>query len=401
MVEQRVNAFTRRSSILDDDVLLLDSDITYTIAYSDFIAYIQANTLNSYVSTDILSVMNTDIDFNGWRAINLSPGINDTDSANIADINNRIAAITESDIPSIAATYQRLTPLNDVNVNGYKLINVGTPVLGTDGANKDYVDDSITAIDYPVTSVNGKTDAVVLIEGDIPSIASTYLKLLPTADINANSNKIINLAPPTANADATNKLYTDTADNLRLKTDGTNSPTANIPMNNFKLTGLSAGTANGHSLRYDEFSSSPKVRQKIESSFTGLSITVSTNSGTPTQLLTGLANTPPFINSSKITPLNQPTALFVQLTLTGTFTVGVLQSGTILTLAAQAGAVAKPLGKYYLGTTNGALNVYSHFIYEIDVGGNAVTNGITLSAYVDNGTASITGIAMVISQYNI
>lgn len=252
-----------------------------------------------------------------------------------------------------------------------------TPIQNKQIVTKDYAD--------AVTAGFLKIDGTVAMSGPL----------------NMGSNTIINLTNPVNEQDGATKNYVDTQTALDLKRDGSNSPTANIPMNNFKLTGLAAGTANGQSLRYDEFATSPKVRNKVEPNYTELNIVVSTNSASPTTLTTGLADATPLFVGGKLQPLNQPTLFNIQITLSGTFTVGPAQSSTILTLAALAGSSVKPLGKYYLGTADGSLNVYSYFAYEVDEGGNVFTNGATVRAYVDNGTATITGISFVISQYSI
>ena len=59
----------------------------------------------------------------------------------------------------------------------------------------------------------------------------------------------------TVSATENNTLRNDmaTAFNKTLCRDGQATPTANLPMGGFKLTGLAAGTASGESVRYDEF----------------------------------------------------------------------------------------------------------------------------------------------------
>ena len=51
-----------------------------------------------------------------------------------------------------------------------KISNLDTPINNTDAANKQYVDNAISNISYPVTSVNGQTGAVTL---SIPTISIT------------------------------------------------------------------------------------------------------------------------------------------------------------------------------------------------------------------------------------
>lgn len=76
-------------------------------------------------------------------------------------------------------------------------ITFGTPVVFT----REFL--------TKVSSVNGKVGEVILVESDIPSIGTTYQKLLPTSDVNINNKKLINVAAPTSGTDASTKAYTD------------------------------------------------------------------------------------------------------------------------------------------------------------------------------------------------
>lgn len=85
-----------------------------------------------------------------------------------------------------------------------------------------------------------------------------------------------------------NNTLSDIATGLStcLLKDGSQTVTANIPMSNFRFTGLGAGTANGHSLRYEQLFSTSAVTLLGEIRYT-VSATVSaagTNQATATQL---------------------------------------------------------------------------------------------------------------------
>lgn len=66
-----------------------------------------------------------------------------------------------------------------------------------------------------------------------------------TADLNANSNKIINLAAPVSNGDAVNLSHLNTQLALYLKKDGTVAMTGNLDLGNNKVVSLATPTASG------------------------------------------------------------------------------------------------------------------------------------------------------------
>ena len=111
---------------------------------------------------------------------------NSSDAVLLARANHtgtQIAA-TISDFATTAQGYrldQFATPIASVNVNSQKITNLLTPVLGTDAANKQYVDDSVAGLSWKnevrlasttngalaSAFANGSTvDAVVLVTGD-------------------------------------------------------------------------------------------------------------------------------------------------------------------------------------------------------------------------------------------
>lgn len=80
--------------------------------------------------------------FNGYLAIN-------KDEVNLGKINNNV-----------------VTSYIKIDNNGTTIKNVVTPTANTDAANKQYVDNKFSSITFPVTSVNGQTGAVTVVEDD-------------------------------------------------------------------------------------------------------------------------------------------------------------------------------------------------------------------------------------------
>lgn len=77
----------------------------------------------------------------------------------------------------------------------------------------DHEPGTLTASSAIITDTNNKIDQLLVdnitVDGNTISTSSGNLTLNPTSDIDANSNKIINVATPTAGGDATNKTYVD------------------------------------------------------------------------------------------------------------------------------------------------------------------------------------------------
>ena len=94
---------------------------------------------------------------------------------------------------------QITAPTSSVNLNSQKIINLATPVLSTDAATRGFID--------------GKTwTASQITDFDIQVRLSRLDQMaLPTSSLNANSQKIINLAAPVLSTDGVNRNYADTS----------------------------------------------------------------------------------------------------------------------------------------------------------------------------------------------
>ena len=127
-----------------------------------------------------------------------------------------------------AATALRLDqfaiPTNNIDLNNNKIINLATPTLATDAANKSYVDSTVSGASITLTgAVTGtgsgtiNTTLTPITTSQISNFNSsvTAFRLdqfaVPITSLNINSQKIVNLATPTLSTDGANKGYVDAA----------------------------------------------------------------------------------------------------------------------------------------------------------------------------------------------
>jgi hypothetical protein len=145
------------------------------------------------------------------------------------------------------------TTLNNLVVNGTadftntKLVNVTTPVAGTDAANKDYVDTSVAAVIDAAPAALDTLNELAAALGDDANFSSTITTSIATklplaggtmtGAIEMGTSKITGLGDPTANQDAATKNYVDTQDATKLSTTGGTMSGA-IAMGTNKITGL-------------------------------------------------------------------------------------------------------------------------------------------------------------------
>jgi hypothetical protein len=144
--------------------------------------------------------------------------LTDINTSQITDFNSSVIAFRLD---------QFAIPIADINLNNQKIINLLTPTIGTDGANKDYVDTAISNIPSQTITLTGaitgsgdgtiNTTLTPITVSQITDFSSAVLAFrldefgIPTNDIDLNNHKIINVSSPSLISDAANKGYVDTA----------------------------------------------------------------------------------------------------------------------------------------------------------------------------------------------
>ena len=117
---------------------------------------------------------------------------------------------------------------NNLNMNNKKINHLALPTSLNDAANKKYVDDTLLLNNVAMSNYLKKDGTVAM-----------------TGNLNINNNKIVSLATPTNNTDASTKKYVDDTvaankvdDSLFFKSDGSKKMTGNIDMNNNRILNL-------------------------------------------------------------------------------------------------------------------------------------------------------------------
>ncbi len=143
--------------------------------------------------------------------------------------------------------------VNYVNQN-YTWVNDSTVLLASAPANAARVEvRRITPVSAPLVDF-ADGSALVAADLDTNALQQTYINqeqddnfedtisINAQGELDAGNQRLTNLADPTLAQDAATKAYVDTADNLRLKRDGTQAMTGALNMGSQKITNLANGT---------------------------------------------------------------------------------------------------------------------------------------------------------------
>ncbi len=219
----------------------VDSHTWTASQITDFNTQVKANHIND------LAAPTGNVNMNMYNVTNLASPVENKDAVNKEYIDSHTwVASNITDLDTYVKTIplnQFTDPIGDLDINGYKVLNVNLPTLNGDATNKIYVDNSIAEVKSYVDNHDWLSGDITGLDSYIKAISLDQFAI-PIADINLNSHKITNVATPVANTDATNKAYVDNHTWTASQVTDLDTHVKAIPLNDF-ADPLSALDANG------------------------------------------------------------------------------------------------------------------------------------------------------------
>jgi hypothetical protein len=153
--------------IYDQDSAILTSANKYTdsrevVIRTDFVAEDSATLAAANLYTDNKAIdptkyalssfaaPTTDVNFGLQRITNLKYGLNDSDGANVEQVNARVSEMRDTILGTALNYFAK--PVDKLDINNQTLLNVGYPVADGHGANQKYVKDYVGT---QIAAING------------------------------------------------------------------------------------------------------------------------------------------------------------------------------------------------------------------------------------------------------
>ena len=238
-----------------------------TTQITNFNAAVVAFRLDQFVAPT------TSVSFGSQKLIDLLTPTLATDAATKGYVDDKTwttSVITDFTTATLAFRLDQFAiPTTSLNLNSQKIINLGVPTLGTDAANKNYVDDKTITLTGAVTGTGVLGSIVTTLTNIVTSqitnfnAAVTAFRLdqfaTPTTAVSMGGQKITNLGAPTITTDAATKAYVDSvaggAITLTGAVTGTGTGTIATTLTNITTSQISNFNAAVTAFRLDQFAS--------------------------------------------------------------------------------------------------------------------------------------------------
>lgn len=177
---------------------------TYTVNSSAYISSDTIVTVNEVIPSFAASTGNAacwltvlqgdrDVDLRGFNLINVGSPVSGNDAVTLNYADATYLNVSGGTLGGV------LTMLDDIDMSSTnKIVNLAAPTVAGDATNKQYVDDLVSS------AIGGLSGTFVNVSGD-----TMFGPLVMLANVDMSSNAIVNLSTPVGSGDATPKQYVD------------------------------------------------------------------------------------------------------------------------------------------------------------------------------------------------